>query len=44
MTAITWQQQPLLPAGQIKSHMAEVIFGLPTGLTIKRTLYFTHFL
>ena len=40
---MTWQMQPLLPAGHNKSHAAGVCLGFPTGLKIIRTLYFTQY-
>ena len=40
---MTWQLQPLLPAGHNKSHSAGVSLGFPTGLTIICALYFTQY-
>ena len=40
---MTWQLQPLLPAGHNKSHSAGVSLGFATGLTIICALYFTQY-
>ena len=44
ITAITWQQQPLFPAGHILSHSAARILELPLFWTTIFTLYLTVFL